>query len=166
VLTKTTETAIMALLYLALESDPKPVSPRQVAAALGVSPTYLAKTFTLLAKAGILQAHRGALGGVTLRHNPTEISLLNIVDACQGPLVGGSVLPPHAQQCDFNKAISGFEHSVMASLSGWTLARLARNSCPGNARGLAAPCRVANICPKRRRRRGGDPSRSVQRRRR
>lgn len=163
-LSKTTETAIMALLHLALESDPKPVSPRQVAAALGVSPSYLAKIFTLLAKAGILQAHRGAQGGVTLRHAPTEISLLHVVDACQGPLVGGNELPPHAQRCDFNKAISGFEHSVIASLSGWTLARLARNSCPGDASGGKAPCRVADICPKRKRRRGAVARRSVRRR--
>jgi Rrf2 family protein len=156
-LSKTTETAIMALLYLTMRPQPRPASPRQVAEALGVSASYLAKIFTRLAKAGILQAHRGVQGGVTLRRGPAEISLLEIVDACQGPLVDGVAHPARVGQCDFHEAVTGFEQSMVASLSDWTLARLAAHPCPAGDEHAALDCRVSSICPKRKqsRARGG-----------
>jgi Rrf2 family protein len=152
-LSKTTETAIMALLYLTLRAERQPVSPRRVAEAMGVSPSYLAKIFTLLAKTGILKAHRGVQGGVTLRRDPAEINLLDVVDACQGPLVDASAASARVGQCDFHEAVTGFEQSMVASLSTWTLARLAAHECP--AVDEAAGCRVATICPKRRQRHSG-----------
>jgi Rrf2 family protein len=150
-LTKTTETAIMALLYLALQPEQRPRSPRHVAGSLEVSPSYLAKVFTRLAKVGILRAHRGVQGGVTLHRPAGEIRLLDIVDACQGPLTTEPVRGGRRERCDFHQAVSSFEHSVVASLSDWTLERLAAHPCPGSGAGTAVACRVARICPKHRR---------------
>ncbi len=154
-LSRTTETAIMALLYLTLRAHRRPVSPRRVAGELGVSASYLAKIFTLLAKTGILQAHRGVQGGVTLRRTPAEISLLEIVDACQGPLVETSAVPARAGHCDYHEAVSGFEQSMTASLATWNLARLAAHECPAQNEQEVLGCRVAPICPKRRERLAG-----------
>jgi len=152
-LTKTTETAIMALLYLTMRSEGRPVSPRHVAEELGISATYLAKVFTQLAKTGILQPHKGVHGGVTLRRTPAEISLLEVVDACQGPLVETSAVPARAGQCDYHEAIAGFEQSMATSLSSWTLARLVAHECPAQDEQELLGCRVAAICPKRRHKR-------------
>ncbi len=150
-ITKTTETAIMALLFVHMRGEQRPISPRQVAGRLAVSSSYLAKIFTRLVKAGILQAHRGVQGGVTLRRPATAITLLDIVNACQGPLVAGAADEARNTQCNFHQAVSGFERSVIDSLSGWTLERLSTDPCPAGEDEQHVACRVADICPKRQR---------------
>jgi Rrf2 family protein len=48
--------------------------------------TYLEQLMVPLRKAGIVQAVRGAKGGYTLARNPTEITVLSILEALEGPL--------------------------------------------------------------------------------
>ena len=151
-LTRTTETALMALLYLASRGDGEPVSPRHVASEIGLSASYLAKIFTLLAKAGILRAHRGAHGGVTLSRPSPKITLLDILTAFQGqrlesPEPGDAAAP---MECSFHRAVSEIHESVRGVLTHWTLADLVAEPCPHLALEDAATCRMAVICPKRR----------------
>ncbi len=48
--------------------------------------TYLEQLMVPLRKAGIVQAVRGARGGYTLARNPSEISVLSILEALEGPM--------------------------------------------------------------------------------
>lgn len=48
--------------------------------------TYLEQLMVPLRKAGIVQAVRGARGGYTLARHPTEITVLSILEALEGPL--------------------------------------------------------------------------------
>lgn len=148
---KTTETAIMALIHVVLRTDQRPVSPRAVAAHLGVSPSYLAKIFNILRRAGILRAHRGAHGGVTLNRQPTQINLLDIVSACQELSVNADPLPPArmANCCNFHQAINAVGRSIEAVMVGWTLADLAIEPCPVVVPEDSQYCRVSGMCPKR-----------------
>ena len=73
-LTKTTVSAIRALIHVGLHGSGGPISPRRIAEQLGESPTYLAKVMRLLVKAGILRAHFGMAGGVVL-HAPQKALL-------------------------------------------------------------------------------------------
>ena len=91
-LTKTTISAIRALVHLGLHGGGNPVSPRRMAEQLGESPTYLAKVMRLLVRTGILRAHYGAAGGVVLNHDPESITLLAITEACQGTLLANLCL--------------------------------------------------------------------------
>ena len=150
-LNKTTETAIMALLYLALKGDQRPVSPRVVATGLSISPSYLAKTFNTLRKAGILHAHRGVQGGVTLSRSPSEITLFDIVVACQEQSVREAPSPPErmSSKCNFHQAMISFGRTMEALLSRWSLADLAADPCPALVPADSEFCRVSGICPKR-----------------
>ena len=125
-LTKTTETGIGALIYLALRKNPAPVTPRRIAAALEVSPTYLAKISNMLVKAGILRSHRGAQGGITLGRAPEEITLLEIVAACQGQVIGSYCqdLEDLEGVCAFHRAMKEIHDLTVKILSRWTLAAL------------------------------------------
>ena len=87
-LTQTTITALQALLYLQLHDRGAPIAPGEVAQVLGASSAYLAKINTQLVKAGVLRAHRGTRGGVTFARSPGEIPLLEVVEACQGRILG------------------------------------------------------------------------------
>lgn len=138
-LVKTTELALRALTLLALEGDGTPTTPKQLAERLECSVSYLSKTLGVLVKAGILESLRGAYGGVVLRRCPSEITLLDVVVACQGVLVPdhcSGTTPPEAQ-CAFHIAMQDVYEQTMSALRGWTLADLAarpvrcRHSPPG-----------------------------------
>ena len=53
----------------------------------GLPGTYLEQLMVPLRKAGIVLAVRGAKGGYTLAHHPSQISILSILEALEGPLV-------------------------------------------------------------------------------
>jgi len=59
-------------------------SVEQVANAQGVSPSYLAKIFQQLVKAGLLRSHRGAKGGYALSRPPAQINLRDIAAVFEG----------------------------------------------------------------------------------
>ncbi len=151
-LTRTTESALMALVFLASREETTPASPREVASKLNFSPSYLAKIFTSLVKTGILRARRGASGGVTLEREPSTITMLEIVKTFQGPLTeapgweGGSPGAP----CVFNRAVSQLQEQVRGVLSDWTLEDLVTDPCPIWVDPRAEHCRMGEICPKRR----------------
>jgi Rrf2 family protein len=85
---KTSISAIRTLILLAQQDPTQCWSPRRLAETLGESPTYLAKVVRHLVKRGILEAERGVKGGVRLVVSPADVSLLAIVEACQGEIVG------------------------------------------------------------------------------
>jgi Rrf2 family cysteine metabolism transcriptional repressor len=151
-LSKTTDTAIMALLYLVLREEDGPVSPRIVASRIGVSATYLAKVFNNLRRAGILRSHRGARGGVTLQRNPSQITLLDIYRACQKVELEEEPAPPPllSEHCNFHQAMTAFGQSMTGTLSQWTLRDLAADPCPAGSPADHLRCRVSDVCPKRR----------------
>jgi Rrf2 family protein len=62
------------------------ISAAQVAALQGISPTFLGKIVQSLAKAGILATRRGVGGGIALAQPVEDITLLQVIEAVEGPL--------------------------------------------------------------------------------
>ena len=58
----------------------------EIAKRQDIPPSFLAKIVPLLARAGLVRTSLGATGGVTLAASPKEISLLQIIEAIDGPL--------------------------------------------------------------------------------
>lgn len=131
-LTKTTVSAIRALVRLGLQSSGRPISPKRLAGQLGESPTYLAKVMRLLVKAGILRAHYGVLGGVVLNRCPDMVSLLNITEACQGAILANLCAETDelTKTCAFHQAGAELHRTVVGVMSRWTLADFLRNPNP------------------------------------
>ena len=69
------------------------VEPNQRAATSKVAkeqhipPSFLAKIISQLSIAGLLHTSRGARGGVTLAREPGEITLLEVIEAIDGPIL-------------------------------------------------------------------------------
>ncbi|MEN3975723.1 Rrf2 family transcriptional regulator [Emcibacter sp. SYSU 3D8] len=82
-LTVSVEYGMHCLLWL-VDSGDAPLSSRDLAELQGISPTFLAKIFTKLEKAGIVRATEGVRGGFVLAQNAGEISVLDVVDAIEG----------------------------------------------------------------------------------
>lgn len=78
------EYALHCLLYLVSPGEGPAPSARDLADFQGVSPSYLAKLFTKLEKAGLVRAHEGVRGGFELARPPDQISFLDVVDAVEG----------------------------------------------------------------------------------
>lgn len=74
-------------------------SAAQVARVQGISPTFLGKIVQSLARAGILATRRGVGGGISLARPVEEITLLQVIEAVEGPLCINDCLqtPPHCE---------------------------------------------------------------------
>jgi len=142
-LTKTSLSALRSLLYLAQQEPGAVVPPKRIAEELGESPTYLAKTAHLLVKAGILRAEKGVKGGVRLSRPPAQISLLAVVEACQGAIVGNYCRSDGNPEstCAFHRAAIELHEAIVGVLSRWSLARLSEQPAPARrGRGEHVSC--------------------------
>lgn len=77
------EYSLHCLLWLVDPASGQP-SSRDLAELQGVSPSFLAKIFPKLEKAGIVRASEGLRGGYRLARSPESISVLDVVDAVEG----------------------------------------------------------------------------------
>lgn len=73
--------------------DPDTVhSTRSVAEALGVSEAHLAKVMQRLTHSGLVNSVRGPKGGFALARPASEVTLLNIYEAIEGPFAPSGCL--------------------------------------------------------------------------
>ncbi|MFV3128879.1 RrF2 family transcriptional regulator [Niveispirillum sp. KHB5.9] len=82
-ITTSVEYGIHGLLWL-IGNEDAALSSRDLAELQGISPSFLAKIFQKLEKAGIVTASEGVRGGYRLARPPGDISFLQIVDAIEG----------------------------------------------------------------------------------
>jgi len=78
------EYGLHCLLYLVDAPAERPPSARDLAEFQGVSPTYVAKLFTQLEKAGLVASAEGVRGGFRLARPAQEITILDVADALEG----------------------------------------------------------------------------------
>lgn len=143
-LTRTSETAIHALLYLARAKSDNPTSPGTIAAHIHASPSYLAKITSMLVKADILAAYRGVNGGVRLNRRPAQVTLLDIVQACQGNVFRDFLCEESLLQhvCAYHKAVHEMQAAMWQVLGRWTLADLMARPMPELEATTAHNCRM------------------------
>ena len=84
-ITRQADYAVRAVLYLAKNGDQR-AATSQVAQEQRIPPSFLAKIISQLSIAGLLHTSRGARGGVTLAREPKDISLLEVIEAIDGPI--------------------------------------------------------------------------------
>ncbi|MEZ5398921.1 MAG: Rrf2 family transcriptional regulator [Bryobacteraceae bacterium] len=123
---KTSHSALRTLLLLAQQDPTVCWSPRRLADMLGESPTYLAKVVRHLVKSDILEAQKGVKGGVRLAKAPAQITLLDVVEACQGTIVGDFCRSsrPDPTVCNFHRAALELHQAITTVLARWTLEQL------------------------------------------
>lgn len=148
-LNKTAHMGIKTLIFLGLYGGSDPISPRRIAGYLSSSPTYLSKITALLVKSDILVSHRGILGGVTLSRPASSITLLEIIEACQGRVTGDYCLASEDldKVCAFHHAMQEVHEAMIAVLSRWTLADLIAQPAPDKDIQSRIPCMMADIRP-------------------
>ena len=86
-ITRQADYAVRAVLYVAKLGVNQRAATRQIADEQNIPPSFLAKIISQLSIAGLLQTSRGARGGVMLAKKPEEITLLEVVEAIDGPIM-------------------------------------------------------------------------------
>jgi len=85
-LTRAGEYGVRCALYLALQPADEETSRRQVSEAMRIPLPFLGKIAQQLAHAGIIHITKGAKGGYRLAKPAENISLLEVVEAVEGPV--------------------------------------------------------------------------------
>ncbi len=81
-----TDYGILTLTFLARDPEQGTHNARDVSAKLQLPLPTVSKLLKLLARQGLLATHRGARGGFSLARPAREITLLEVIDAIEGPV--------------------------------------------------------------------------------
>lgn len=85
ILSRTSQYAIQALIYIATQPRGIPVLNRSIAEHLSVPPAYLAKIMQALCRGNLLHSFRGRQGGFCLRDGCEKTDLMQILTLVEGP---------------------------------------------------------------------------------
>ncbi len=85
-ITRQADYAVRAMVYLAQLGPEERAATGQIAQEKSIPPSFLAKIVSQLSVAGLLQTSRGARGGVSLAKPADAISLLDVIEAIDGPI--------------------------------------------------------------------------------
>jgi len=91
-LSRTVAYAVRATLQLAKSDAATPVPCSQLAAEGNMPERFLLQILRSLVTHGILRSTRGVDGGYSLVRSPNEVSLLEVIEAIEGPLNTGEPL--------------------------------------------------------------------------
>jgi Rrf2 family nitric oxide-sensitive transcriptional repressor len=124
---QTVEYALRAVVHLAYES-PSARTTAQIADATQVPRDYLAKILQGLAKKGIVVTQRGVGGGVSLGKEPSELTILDVVNAVE-PIVRITTCPlglkTHGiRLCPLHRRVDDALAMVEGAFGGTTLAEV------------------------------------------
>jgi Rrf2 family protein len=105
-------------------------STAKIAKEQRIPPSFLAKIVSLLAIAGVVQTSRGARGGVALARLAGDISLLDVVQAIDGPIRLIHCIDDHGDcvfgdACSLQETLCEAQDTLVSSLAATDFASLA-----------------------------------------
>ena len=78
---------ILAAVDLAMQSGSAPVQTKSIARRQGIPARFLEQVLHAMKKAGLVASVRGAQGGYVLSKKPSELSIAEILEALDGPIL-------------------------------------------------------------------------------
>lgn len=130
-LTRKGEYAIRGIIFLARQPKGKIALISEIAEATSVPQTFLAKIFQSFAKLGLVNSYRGTGGGFTLGRPAASITLREVVEAVEGPIMPNRCLMgeggcDHDRKCLVHPVWRKVQSEVVKILGGVTIEDLAR----------------------------------------
>lgn len=127
---RATDYAVRAMIDLASQPDGERVTTQEIAHREHIPLAFLSKVTHRLSQAGLIRAQRGISGGLTLARTPEQITLLEIVEALQGPLVINLCTDPSAScpreegKCAAHLPMERLQKVMQDNLAAVTLAEM------------------------------------------
>ena len=129
-LSRTVDYALRATMLLAQEETLQPIPCSQLAQQGGMPERFLLQILRHLVTHGILRSTRGVDGGYTMIRSASDVSLLEIIEAIEGPVgVSEDDLPVsrNAAHGRLNHALQEVAESMRRQLSTIKIAHLLAN---------------------------------------
>ncbi len=132
-ITRQADYAVRAILHLSKLGNTQRAATSAVAKEQRIPPSFLAKIISQLSIAGLLHTSRGARGGVTLAREPKEITLLEVIEAIDGPIqlnecVGESGTCTFDKDCPLRPVWCDAQEELVARLKNTDFAQLLAQS--------------------------------------
>jgi Rrf2 family protein len=99
-ITRQADYALRAMLFLSRQGQDQRSATSEIAKKQRIPPSFLAKIISQLSIAGLIHTSRGARGGVSIARAPEEITMLQVVEAIDGPVT--------LNECTTNPSICEF----------------------------------------------------------
>jgi len=100
-ISRSTGYALVAVGYVAENCQDGPILAARVSKEYGISLEYLLKIMQLLVRANVLKSKRGPRGGFSLARDPKDISMLQVIEAVDGPLTRPLHMAEQTHSADF-----------------------------------------------------------------
>jgi Rrf2 family protein len=128
-LTRRGEYAIRGMIFLAQKPTGTLFSLAEIATAIDAPVSFCAKIFQSLVRAGFVTSARGVGGGLTIGKSGLAITLLELVERVEGPILlnkclGGQGICSRDKQCKVHGVWSDIQSDITKKLSLITLADL------------------------------------------
>ncbi|MGI5820386.1 MAG: RrF2 family transcriptional regulator [Armatimonadota bacterium] len=125
---------LRALLHMAAHRDVEAFTAEELAEAADTSTDFMHKIMRSLRDAGIVSARRGPSGGFSFERDPDTVTLLEVVDAVQGPFnvnrcVIGLGVCPRSGSCRLRPTWLRIQDELEAGLSAQTIGEIAASIC-------------------------------------
>lgn len=139
-LSRESEYAVAALTVLAERPAGTVMIVRDIAAAAGLPAGLLARTFQRLGRHGLVRAYRGAVRGYALAIPSSQITLLSVFEAVEGPAVLGRCMfsssrCPRPDPCRLHPMWSALRPALEQVMARTTLDTLGQHREPGSPAG-------------------------------
>jgi len=117
-ISRSTSYAILAVGYVAQNQDEGIVLSQTIAKKYNIPLEYLLKILQQLVRANILRSKRGPRGGFSLAKTPSKISMLQIIEAVEGPMEAKMELGRKAKREKFcSKASKAYDKAIKQARS-------------------------------------------------
>lgn len=144
--TKKTDYALLALSFLATESQDRLAGPREIARRFEIPPELLAKVMQTLARNQIVVSVPGPTGGYRLERSSEDISIAEVVEAVDGPLAiaqcwddSTDTTCAQARHCTLRGPLARIQDEMTRLLAAMSLADVVEE---GNSRRIPMPASI------------------------
>ena len=134
-LTQATDYALRTVLCLAGLAPGEVLSAQEIAGKEEIPLRFLFKIMRPLIKNGIVRSFRGTAGGFALARPPAAITLLDVVEAVEGPVRLNRCLIDEkyctkrwADRCPVHRVLENIQNAVIAELGRRTFADLVEST--------------------------------------
>lgn len=112
-ISRSTGYALLAVGYIAKSKDVKIILSQSISKEYNIPLEYLLKILQQLVRANVLRSKRGPRGGFSMAKAPEKTTMLEIIEAVDGPMIGQLDLMEQAPKEKFSqKAEKAYEKAI------------------------------------------------------
>ena len=151
-LSKKADYGLIAMRHLALQPERGSSSAREIAEQYGIPVELLAKVLQRLARQGLLSSHQGTRGGYHLARSATLISVADVIQAIDGPVMVTACSEDVAdcdqyETCSVRDPLWRIKDRIVSALSACTIFEMATDTIPEEVFPLAVTKRPDAAVP-------------------